>query len=182
MIAPFEANSVSDFRQRFEGTYGYYVNPKNDENILVRLDRVREDRVSFVDRHGISYYALADQGVVFKFIPVAKKLFVYNTRLTCAFRRPQRQYKRGVCSQNTIFMDVLNGSEVQVSFGALEEYSNASPSDKLLSQQFGISGGYLFLYSKPIGSVRGNKITLEFPCFKQELLDTIHHNKLNYTL
>lgn len=94
-----------DFSQRYKDTYGFLLG-ESAKKVLVRVDNVSEDSVRFVDDSGHEYFARVDAGVQFEFIPV--DMGAYNVRkgVLLVNRQPARQWKRGICRNNTSIRQV----------------------------------------------------------------------------
>ncbi len=181
-LEEFTSGGHRDFRQRYLEVYGFF--PVEDREILVNVTNVGENNMSFVDARGISYTAYADKGVVFRFIPVNKRLFYHDGQLCYASRRPARQYQRGITHANTEFRTVY-GHGLEVDFATVKSYVNSRDKKNagkclILSDFLGITDNMLFLYNQNIGVVYGNKLELNTPLFKQEVMDAVKANGLSY--
>lgn len=193
MLEEFNSRGSRDFRQRYEGCYGFFKPPQAEHKLMVLLRGIQEDRLSFLDENGISMEAVADRGHVFEFIPVQRKLFLYNNRLHYISRRPARQWQRGISDNNTQVRDITRGEFVSVNFkrlqaalddgppklSTLEKYCKEKVAAFLISQHFGVSDEQVFLYNTVIGTFdkETSTITLTEPVFKQELSDAIREAK-----
>jgi len=135
----------------------------------------------FINANNIKYYANADTGVVFKFIPVTKKLFYFDDKLLLAQRVPARQYKRGIHQQNTNIRGVLYSEQYEVSFDMLDAYNNnkiINDDVHILNNMFALTATGLFLYNQRIGNVLDDTIHLSTPLFRQEVVDALRANNL----
>lgn len=183
-LEEFTSAGARDFRQRYLDVFGYF--PTGENEVLVKVTEVTETKTNFVDVKGLLYTAYADKGVMFKFIPVVKKLFFYNKKLCLAHRKPARQYQRGITYNNTT-MQTIYGDSIPVEFDTIEAYSNSREQkteqhDILLNDMLAFYAGYVYLYNLNIGVVMpyAKKILLTNPLFKQELIDSIRDRGLNY--
>jgi hypothetical protein len=114
MFEKFTSVDAGDFRQRYQGTYGYFVN--EGRRTLTRLDKIHADgrasTVEFVDRDGLSYLLKPDtdkEGRGFEFLPPKSAFF--NTEEgepLLVSRVPARQYLRGICDRNTTVTTILD--------------------------------------------------------------------------
>lgn len=101
MFEKFLSQNLESFRQRYEGTYGFYRN-EHGRRLLVKLAAITSEQVDFVDRDGIQYHMRPDRpdDIGFEFIP--PKSAWYNTAAYGAVytqRLAQRQYQRGITSK-----------------------------------------------------------------------------------
>jgi len=190
-LEEFTSGGARDFRQRYLGVWGYYPTPSG-EKLLVYMSQINERETKFSDAKGIEYTAKADQGVFFQFIPIEKRLFVYDNMLVLAERRPARQYSRGVSEANTSFREITYADTVLITAKTIVAYANpvyevvidASKTVQLLSPMFGIKHGSIYLYDRRIGSVQYDKnlklqLRVDEPLFYQELVDVVRERKIN---
>jgi len=183
-LEEFTSAGARDFRQRYLDVFGYF--PTGDKEVLVKVTEVSDTKTSFVDVRGLAYTAYADKGVMFKFIPVVKKLFFYNKKLCLAHRKPARQYQRGITYNNTT-MQTVYGEGIHVDFDTIQAYSNnleqkTELNDILLNEMLAFYAGYVYLYNLNIGVVmpQSKRVLLTNPLFKQELMDSIRDRGLDY--
>jgi hypothetical protein len=195
LIEEFRSYNSRDFRQRYLSSFGFFTT-ESGKRVLVRMESVEDQRVSFKDKDGVNYVAHADVGVVFEFIPVSKRLYMKGKDLVFIRRRPARQWSRGINQANTQ-VTVLGRGEVGVDFA----YVDASLSPPLinikaeverlerketyalaLSDMFGVVGQDLYVYGENIGvwSADRREIVLDEPVFRQEILDLLARNEINY--
>lgn len=183
------SHGYRDFQQRYLGTYGWYEKP-DGTNILVQVFKVTSEKVGFVDENGGEYWALSDVGNVFSFLPVQRGLYYYNGSIIYLQRVPARQYKRGICLENTSINNLTEDYRMDVShallqkvFGwqenpTLEKFKELPARDVLLNNMFAIIRKRVYLYDNVIGTYNG-RITLSNKLFKQELDDVIRDTGLN---
>ena len=119
MFEKFTGADANDFRQRYQGTYGFFL--KGGKRILVSLDSITTEdvkQVNFSDKDGVKYRLRADSeddSVGFEFIP-PRNSYHNTTQGTFLLRRtPSRQYSRGVCDRNTVIC-TAGGHQVSVNF------------------------------------------------------------------
>ena len=177
-LEEFTSGGARDFRQRYLEVYGFF--PVDKREVLVRVTEVNDNRMSFVDERGIQYSAYADKGVFFRFIPVTKRLFIHNDNLYLAFRKPARQYKRGITYENTTFVS-MSGGNADVDFETVLSYNNSrqvrsAKNCKILTDFLGVYEGSLFLYNQVIGTINDKTAYLSIPIFRQEVLDALRIN------
>jgi hypothetical protein len=124
MFEKFLSVHAADFRQRYEGTFGFYT-VDGKRKFLALLESIDLDRhvVYFRDEKGVSYSVNADasRDIGFEFLPPASAF--YNTEKGIFFmeRVASRQFKRGVSSANMkAFLIKDNGfNQASISFPSL---------------------------------------------------------------
>lgn len=114
MFEKFTAANAGDFRQRYQGTFGFFID--GDKKTLSQLTEVgtggSRPGVVFHDRNGEKYLLRSDSTQDrrgFEFLP--PKSAWYNTKDGVALlvsRVPARQYQRGLCSKNTSLRDTAD--------------------------------------------------------------------------
>jgi len=183
-LEEFTSEGARDFRQRYLDVFGYF--PTGNSYVLVKVTEVFDTKTNFVDDRGLVYTAYADKGVMFKFIPIVKKLFFYKKKLCFAHRKPARQYQRGITYNNTIMQSVF-GDYMPVEFDTIQAYSNNQEQDTekhdvLLNDMLAFYAGSVYLYNLNIGVVmpQSKRVLLTNPLFKQELMDSIRDRGLTY--
>ena len=181
-LEEFTSGGSRDFRQRYLNVFGYF--PTGGSEVLVKVTEVDNTKTVFVDERGLSYTAYADKGVMFKFIPVTKRLFFHDSELCLVTRKPARQYQRGITYENTNMQTVFGGG-VEIDFDSIHSYSKnkqhkGDSHNLLLNDMLAIYASSLFLYNHNIGYVSGKSIALTNPLFKQEVSDAIRDKGLNY--
>jgi hypothetical protein len=183
----FTGFGAGDFRRRYNGSWGWYTIPSNKKRLLVLMELVNDDQARFSDQKGNQYVAFADQGVEFEFIPVSKKLFLYNGSMMLQSRIPAHMWSRGVNVQNTRYTNVYTGSSTRPSFdlivaGLEPESYKEHAGMHLLNNVFGVVGRHVFVYDKLIGQLDTNCISLNDNLFVQELSDLVKKLGLNWSV
>lgn len=165
MFEKFLSTNVGDFRQRYRGTYGFFIKDKVRQ--LVQLTDVSQDRrqVSFENKDGTAFLLNVDaeDGIGFEFLP--PKSAWHNTVKgpMLVSRVAARQYQRGICSANTSIRQP-GGRNIGVSFASLgpifdgKEITVAAASrgeSFALSPHFAVAcdHGALYLFNQNIGTV-----------------------------
>ena len=180
-----------DFQRRYMGTYGWLV--EGDKKSLVYIHKTDEEHVYFRMDGDLTYHARRDSGVQFEFIPVNRGWFNThdNTGVYYMRRYPARQWKRGICTNNTqIWMAHQNGYvPYELTWKVLESifkigFDPHNPTDiskrpVALSKDFAIIGDTLWFNDKSVGTVNYNEITLENTLIEQELRDLIRRRNYN---
>jgi hypothetical protein len=168
MFEKFLSGNIDTFRQRYEGTYGFYKDGRN--RLLVRLQEISPSRCSFVDAQNIPYHVAPDhpQEVGFEFLP--PKSAWYNTYRGAVYtqRLASRQWQRGVTGKTLEMMLAKGGSllPLRVDFGTLSDVYEKSltPKEALpalqegrsvaISGQFAFDGGLIYLLKEYIGEYK----------------------------
>lgn len=195
MLVSFDSSTRRDFAQRFAGVFGWYLTDENKE-ILVRIEEVGNNKLTFTDENNLEYTANADRDVKFKFIPVQKRVFMFEGSCFVSQRRPLRQYKRGMCSENTDFLLIPASIRSPVTFPIVKAYLNPQYTETIsrykddpeytigaLSPLFSVRVGSVYLYNVLIGKydTKNKVVMLDDDLFQQELIDlftkeNIQHN------
>jgi hypothetical protein len=123
MFEKFLSANTGDFRQRYEGTFGFYRDEKG-KRLLTKLVAIRGDVCVFVDSKGIEYklYPDAESDIGFEFIP--PKAAYYNTTdgAVLVVRQAARQFQRGLSSKNTVIYTLKSALlQSRVDFPMLEK-------------------------------------------------------------
>lgn len=127
MFEKFLAENASDFRQRYEGTFGYYVDRDKGQRLLCRLSSVDLDssqrRVNFEDVRGVrfSVNVNAKGDIGFEFIPPRSAFYNTTDGVYYVERIAARQFQRGVSHRNTKIFRINKGAWLpcEVSFESL---------------------------------------------------------------
>lgn len=97
---------VQDFARRYNGTFVFVQEPNGDEEHLFKIDQVEGDAT----RLGVLHLSSNEVGRIklnfgsahtIKFIPAPVGVFQHQGKAYTCRRRPQRQFRRGICSDNT---------------------------------------------------------------------------------
>lgn len=190
MIDSPSKTSPADFRQRYEGSYAFYL-VDTGRKIPVKISRVRDSNIEVVDRNNINFKFLWTDNVELEFTQVNAGWYFISGAEVLVTRKQERQWRRGICESTTLlrcynpknkFFDDISYT---LSLDCVAEiYSPPKKKGGVLSRFFAISHGVLFFMDIKIGECVNNsiKLTPEGECFRQELVDTINRNKLEYTL
>ena len=125
MFEKFTTKDCTDFKQRYAGTYGFFVT--KDTKTLVRLEKIRTNQevnnpvVEFVDRDGLKYVLRADSEddcIGFEFLPPKSRYHNLSVGAVLVSRIPARQYARGICDRNTSIRTSY-GSGLGINFDTL---------------------------------------------------------------
>lgn len=186
-----------DFRQRYEGTYGFY-HTMSGLKLLVYVSSVTERQATFRDLQGKEYFTYADSGETFEFIPVNRGYYNGVKDTYFLARVPARQWQRGISSGNTMgsvfYKGALCASDLNFEFlykalvetttntEAWAQYLNKQREAIALSRHFAITRNQFYFYHNPVGQIEGTKIILKTPSIQQEVNDVVRRNKFNFTV
>lgn len=124
--------ALNDFRRRYEGTFVWLSMDDLKEETLVYVNRVEsnESKIGVLhltsEKFGTLTINLGSDGhsLQFRYPPVG--VFQHKGDALVFYRRPSRQYRRGICSDNSSMLDVTRyitgrtpqwtASEVQAAF------------------------------------------------------------------
>jgi hypothetical protein len=166
----FTTKNYETFKQRYEGTYGFY-RKEDRSRMLVRLETIGDRRCVFIDSKGVEFELAvnSERNIGFEFIP--PKSNWYNSEdgnVYLVSRLAQRQWQRGISPKNTAVHLLSKGRlwPARVEFDTLDAIYNRSimPRDAVerlhkgeafaLSNHMAVANGSLFLYGDVIGSVK----------------------------
>lgn len=190
MAVAFLRKNSREFNERYTGTYG--VLQHKDKKLVVLVDAVAHGVCQLSDKHGITYKVNMVEDspeAVFHFL--LPKTGWVNTAVgpLRVARVPARQFKFGVCSNNTTINDV-NGVPVAVNHQNVEALfltDGVKPSTgaRALSSFFAVGkDGIVFGGDTAVGvlSLPNNRFTFyneeTQSLLKQELMDTFRRNKM----
>lgn len=191
----FSSDTWADFRQRYSNTYGWYEK-ENGEQVLVRVAQVNNALITFLDKNEITYTAKVDKGNSFYFIPVQKGLGYFGKDIICSSRVPARQWKRGICIENTRMRNLSQDELVDITHELLENFLNKELISKRLEEFKQSFTGHVILnsflsftnnvmiYDNVIGKLirKDRKIILKSDTFLQEVVDALTHNGLDISV
>lgn len=182
MREEFNSNGWKDFQQRYLNTYGWYT--KDDHSsVLVKVSKVTPEKVVFVDEFSTEYFALSNVGNIFSFLPVQRGLYYYDGTIIYLARIPARQFKRGICQENTLLTNIKTMAHFYISHDLLKnvfgiasnptiiKFKEAYTGDVLLNKVFAIVNKQVYLYNRKIGEYKNKEVILSNTLFKQELVD-----------
>lgn len=198
MIEEFTSKSWRDFSQRYRGTYGWYIT-ESKKKILVRVAEVGENTVTFMDGNDFPYKGIADTGNVFEFIPVERGLYNLPSDLVLCHRKSERQWRRGLCRENTSIISQNTGRGLDITFELLSNLFNPQVPKEEYIQDF-IDGERKYVafdsifgvtsrqdvvaFDRIIGkySTKDKSITITEPLYSQEIRDIIRDLMLPITV
>lgn len=187
----YTSENGRDFRQRYSGTFGRYTT-ESGKKITVYVNELTDQEVLFNDINGVNLSARVNSGVEFEFYPLNRRLTDHNKTILYSCRKPDRQWKRGVCIDNTKIIDLARGMEIPVGHTVVDaiynsqanfldtfnQFKKGSRTNFLLSDKFAVVNGHVYLYDKPIGKFKNLEEVDVLPLFVQEVKDSIARNNL----
>lgn len=149
---------LQDFRRRYEQTYVFVQEPGGREQNLFHVDRVEEPSGDKNDL-GVINLSSIEVGRIrlnigsahtIKFVPPPVGVFQHGNKAVLCKRRPQKQYRRGICNDNTLLMEPV--SLIDPQFGRTQ-FSAEVILAAFEAKQFGIKEGLELLASGKYRSV-----------------------------
>lgn len=188
MKVEFTSYGTRDFVQRYAETYGW-LERNGKPNLLVKLLKITDSFLNFTDETGFEYTALSDRGNWFTFIPVVKGSYLYKDTIVVVQRIPARQWRRGICEENTS-IKTIEGVSLDTNFEVLkaifspvqnttiETFKHTLEGDRVLfNPQFSIYKNRFYVYDNVIGTYESGKVMLNNDLFQQEITDIFNsHN------
>jgi hypothetical protein len=193
----YTSENHRDFNARYAYTFGWLV--QGDKQSLVHLQEGDEECFKFTKGTTQTYTAYIDGGAIFEFIPIKMGWFNANDgHIIFLERHPARQWKRGICTENTwAYIHTPWGIVAErVSYQLLESiFVNPIKVDKelilnkvnaslpvALSQHFAVANRAVYLYKTIIATIDNNVITMRNDIVKQELSDCIRRLGLDWSI
>lgn len=194
MFEKFTSAHQADFRQRYQGTFGFFVN--NEEKKAPMLCKLQfiEDKITFLNAKGVSFEIVADtpRDIGFLFLPPKSGFF--NTKFDAVYveRTAARQFQRGISDRNTrIFVLGETGfaagavtfkyleavfNEVLKPEKAWKRFLEKHAASYAISSQFAMNRTRVWVFGVPIGNVvdiTDEKVVIKLAeaLFKTELSD-----------
>lgn len=169
MFEKFLSGNADNFRQRYEGTYGFYRDASG-KRILARIDVVGQT-CSFIDSKGVTYTLNPDTQTEIGFLFLPPKAEYHNTRYGAMYvqKIAQRQWQRGICQRNTAIYQLRGGTfsirpvdfanlsaiyedESAPSFKeAFRKFKNGEGTSVAISRQFALCTNAVYLFTEVIG-------------------------------
>ncbi len=101
MYDTLTSKNYEDFRQRYQGSYGW-LSVEGQPERIVYISKVSASKVMFNTITDRDFFAFVDQDVRFKFLPIRRGWYKGHTnRPVLLTRIPARQYCRGISAANT---------------------------------------------------------------------------------
>lgn len=197
MLASFESKTWRDFSQRYHNTFGWYHTDSGGK-ILVKVTLVDESIVKFTDKRGITFSAIPDKGNVFEFIPLERAVHnLDDGDVVLSERVPARQWKRGVCRENTSLYSLVSSKRMDFNFDLVEQLYSARPhlsyvdefmdgkrTSVAINPVFSFVNDSVYVYDRRVGTVKPktSQIVMEDSTYLQEVRDLMRDSFLNFTV
>lgn len=179
MFEKFLSVNAGDFRQRYQGTFGFYS--RGGKKKLVRLSAVDTERgvVRFTDSGNaeFSLNANASEEVGFEFITPKACWHNTNKGAYMVRRVAQRQYQRGISENNTQIIEGKSMGPCYVDFNTLSaifenpitiKEASAKGHSFALSDQFYVGEQKVWCFNQALGT-----FTKIGPVFNVKLNDEV---------
>lgn len=192
MLDQLTSENSRDFNSRYANTFGWLI--ANEAKRLVHITDVTSDEVFFRTTHkGLDHHVRRDSGVEFEFTQLERGFYLGTDNCIYFMQRvPARQWKRGICRQNTSLSVLRDGTWTSENInvdklrcvlgGSASFEDNGEKSNFILSKYFAVSGQQVWFMTNKIGDVRDSAIISlnDFGVFvKQELQDAINRTGRN---
>ena len=192
----YTSENHRDFNARYSHTYGWLI--QGDRRNLVYMLEGDEERFTFTTGAAQTYTAYINGGAVFEFIPIKMGWFnASDGRIIFLERHPARQWKRGICGDNTwaytytsdwggigaerITYDLLKS--IFVTPFTIDVVSKVTANQPVaISQHFAIANGRVFFYKTQVGVYNQGQIKLTNTIMQQELSDCIRRKGLPWSI
>lgn len=187
--------NAADFRQRYNNTYGFFLN-KGERN-LVYLEHINNSEVTFTDVNGGKYCAYIDSGVEFEFIPVDHGFYNTVKGVRYMYRVPARQWHRGISDHNTALRSMSAHGPIDVlelDLQALHEifvkgmdigeahskWLEKESKQVALTKHFAVAGNGVWFYGSKVGEFNDEDFSIKLtnPIVAQELQDCLNRHGL----
>jgi hypothetical protein len=186
MFEKFLSENIENFRQRYEGTFGFYK--VGNKRLLVKLQEISNQQCHFKDALGMDYTIQPDHPdeVGFEFLPPKSQW--YNTKEGAVYtqRIASRQFQRGVTGktleivllrEHMLYPMAVNFKNLQSIYESPLTPKEALPGlDKkqslALSGQFALDAGTVFLLKEPIGGYECKRENFKFHLNERDLWKT----------
>jgi hypothetical protein len=200
MFEKFLRANAENFRQRYEGTFGFYKD-ETGRRLLCRLDGIGDGACSFIDARGVTYRLNADsEGEKgFEFLPPKSQFYNTDGATYLVKRIAARQFQRGICNRNTAIYSLKGDRMVEerVDFPVLSKvYEGAKTAKEIIERLsadsmpdngFALNGAIalgrhgVFVYDQLVGTYETKdyahfKVQLEEPSlWRNEVADALKH-------
>lgn len=200
MIATPTGRNIGDFKQRYQGVVGF-LRPAGRDRTLVFVYNVSSSKVTFRDHNNHEYYANVDSGVEFEFIPTQRAWYNTSNGTYYLQRVPARQWRRGICADNTAFIQLHKDTIGQcdedwkmVAFNVMGNtlsypdgvtaYLKGERPTCALSKHFALGQSVVYFCNLQVGTYSNRIITLkeEYGMLLQELSDVCKRNNFPFTV
>lgn len=190
MIEQITSDNYREFSARYLGTIGF-LRSKSNKKIVVSVDEITSKAVTVTDSEGVNYNLNSDTGCYLEFTQVPSQWYQPDeNHIVFLTRKPERQWKRGINTENTSMMLPDGAGAVGIAcrptvtklaavltpeeeIGAFATHPEIKCG--LWSKYFAWAVNYVWVKDMLIGTVdhKAKEITLSYPQFNQELRDAL---------
>lgn len=189
MIDTLQSHTHADFRARYQGSFGFIKNGDGTRR-LVQIDNVNGTQVTFTAGDSFTYFAKADSGFEFDFIPAVTGWYNSIDGGTYLLSRiPARQWHRGIHTANTRIQSAMGYTE-ELDYNILskifvEGFNNWQYTEGAftcaLSKFFALaSKNTIKFLGRNVGVRDDDLLKLTDTSIMQELTDLVNRNKLPF--
>jgi hypothetical protein len=199
MIEVVTRDRSPEMAQRYAGTYGF-LKTDAGKKILVEIRDVQARYTEVTDSKGNNYTLASDTGIELEFTQVPSQWFQPDKdHIVYVTRKPDRQYKRGICDANTtLYTPYRDGTGLQAigtDAKRVEAIFNPTGDSQafasirkiacgLWSKFFAWAGETVYVKDMSIGKVdhENKKIKLNDDMFLQEMRDALARSNSDYVV
>jgi hypothetical protein len=117
----FFTNNVEDISRYYKNCY---VQFKERGTLLHRVDKITDKKVTGVNENDDPFVLelREEDPYVMSFVLPKKALFRHRNSLYLLEKKPAKQFKRGISSENTLITNVATGTRAEIGFSILKSY------------------------------------------------------------
>jgi hypothetical protein len=197
MIEEITSLGYGEFSKRYHGTLGFLASASGKKRVVSVID-VGRSYTLVTDKNNTEYRLNNDTGCQMEFTQVPSQWFQpVKDCVVYVHRRPERQWRRGICADNTQIWTPRKSGEslmnIAVDAGKISQlfYPDSDSKDfddlykincGLWSKYFAWTVNTVWLKNLPIGKVdhKTKTITLATGLFEQEMRDALIRSNSEY--
>jgi len=181
------------WHQRYQGCFGYLC--VDNKEIAVVINQIKPGQIDYSTSAMNNLFIIAGADVEFNFQPLRPGYNPTTKGLYFVQRIPARQWRRGICPDNSRVFTCKNGLKAaawnnNAIFSLLENGISFRESVKnyetnkyaALSKHFALMDTTLYFYDQQVGALTDNVIKLPTPDIAQELSDVIKRNNYPWSV
>jgi hypothetical protein len=175
----YNSETAPDWEQRYVGCFGF-LHKTGQPRKLIRFLNADNSTAEFSEEDGLTQHVVVNSAISFEFPTLERRWWpTEKGSPILTIRRPRRQWRRGISSDNCYFSS-LSG-DVPLTFSPGFEnlktifFPPDVPSDRYLSPAFALSeNNTIFFFDIPIGTIDPTKkLILVSKLFMQEVFDVV---------
>lgn len=198
----FKSENYDDIKKYYLGTY---IKVKEYGDLLFRIDRVERTSVSGQVEDGREFvlYMNQDDPYEIDYVLPHKSFFQFGKDACQLYRIPARQYRRGLCGDNTRIARVEEGGKQErldgLDFESLKAFVAKQPfvtlskavskecndfNSVVLTPRMMYHRGRKSIYIDftEVASVQGNVVTMKHPIFKAEVYNFLNKSSESFVV